>query len=588
MAEQPACDLCYRRRFKCDGKQPRCSNCVTYDSECTRKTAARKSTAKKRASSARESALESRIRSLEAQLSTTLGRLEGLESAQTAETSSDVSGLASSSVGGNIPLSTPDPDHTTMPLESLHEILPVIEWYLATSNSLIPLFDPTQLLTSVKDWYYKPHTREPTVWAMINVVLALAHHNGYSGRKTHSINDTTYIKNAQSVLTDAIANDTSLMHVQVLIGLAMLFRTANEPTPAVVLISTALRLAHKLGLHRRGSRQYNPTMYLQRDRVFWIAYILDRSISAQTRISPVQLDSDIEIELPPLEPLCDDPSGFVMRDGPYPKFNFFRASVQLARIQGLVHKYVYSGSAQSLSATEKVRSIALIHNELDAWSAEIPLEFHPMALVQSEDIDLARQFCMLYSARVSCRAMISYGSLRDNFHYSKWVESLQGYGERVASGEVVASIADQRGWGTLVDESRDYLKLFMKFRSKDAILTMTTLCAYTTSLICLIAENISNVHRGTPVSDDHLINTTIVPLGEIVKQTGGLRDTFDALQKLRVYAQSMSQQQDSPSGDIPGGPSWLNTFETSDSDILHYLFPTSDGQSLWNIQDPAI
>ncbi|KAI0803505.1 hypothetical protein GGR55DRAFT_700062 [Xylaria sp. FL0064] len=586
--EQPACDLCYRRRFKCDGKKPRCSNCVTYDSECTRKTAARKSAPKKRASSARESALESRIRSLEAQLSTTLGRLEGLESAQIAETSSDVSSLASGSVGGNIPLSTPDPDHA-MPLESLHDILPVIEWYLATSNSLIPLFDPTQLLTSVKDWYYKPHTREPTVWAMINVVLALAHHNGYSDRKTHSINDTTYIKNAQSVLTDAIANDTSLMHVQVLIGLAMLFRTANEPTPAVVLISTALRLAHKLGLHRRGSRQYNPTMYLQRDRVFWIAYILDRSISAQTRISPVQLDSDIEIGLPPLEPLCDDPSGFVIRDGLHPKFSFFRASVQLARIQGLVHKYVYSGSAQSLSATEKARSIALIHDELDAWSAEIPLEFHPIALVQSEDIDLARQFCMLYSARVSCRAMISYGSLRDSFHYSKWVENLQSYGERVTSGEVVTSIPDQRGWGTLVDESRDYLKLFMKFRSKDAILTMTTLCAYTTSLICLIAKNISNVHCGIPVSDDHLINTTIVPLGEIVKQTGSLRDTFDALQKLRVYSQSMSQQQqDSPSSDILGGPSWFNTFETSDSDILHYLFPASDGQSPWNIQDSAI
>ncbi|KAI0432731.1 hypothetical protein F5Y09DRAFT_329391 [Xylaria sp. FL1042] len=591
--EQPirkACDLCYRRRFKCDGKKPRCSHCVIYDSECTHKTAPRKSAPKRRASSARESALESRIRSLEAQLSTTLERLEDLQRARPAETSSAVSSLTCSSVGGNISFSTPDPDPNTMPLESLHDILPVIEWYLATSNSLIPLFDPTQLLTSVKDWYYKPHTREPTVWAMINVVLALAHHNGYLGRKTHSINDTTYIKNAQSVLTDAIANDTSLMHVQVLIGLAMLFRTACEPTPAVVLIATALRLAHKLGLNRRDPRQSNSAMSLQRDRVFWIAYILDRSISAQTKISPVQLDSDIDLDLPPLEPLDDDLGGFVVRGNQYPKFNFFRANVQIARIQGLVHKYVYSGSAQRLSATEKARNIALIHNELDAWSAQLPLDFHPITLLQSEDNELSRQFCMLYSARLSCRAIISYGSLRDSFHYSNWVESLQDYSERVSGGEEVTSIANQRGWGALVNESRDYLKLFMKFRSKDAILTMTTLCAYITSLICLIAQNMSNTHHGIQVSDDDLINTAIMPLEEIVKQTGSLRDIFDALEKLRAYSQSMSlfQHRNSQSSNFPNAPAWLSTPETPDSDILHFLFSNQDGQPLWSMEDSSI
>ncbi|KAI0969004.1 hypothetical protein F4678DRAFT_440622 [Xylaria arbuscula] len=583
-----ACDLCYRRRFKCDGQKPRCSHCVIYDSECTHKTAARKAAPKKRASNTRESALESRIRTLEAQLFTTLERLEGIEKSRPSEPSSGVSSLTFMSAEERIPLSTPNSDHNVMPLDSLHDILPVIEWYLATSNSLIPLFDPASLLTSVNDWYYKPHTRDPTVWAMINVVLALAHHNGYSGKKHHSINDTTYIKNAQSVLTDAIANNTTLMHVQVLIGLAMLFRTANEPTPAVVLIATAVRLTHKLGLDRKCTQQYDSAMRVQRDRVFWIAYILDRSISSQTKISPVQLDSDIQIDLPPLQPVGDDLGGFVVTDDRYSKFNFLRASVQMARIQGLVYKFVYSGSAQSLNTTERARNILHIHRELDLWTTQIPLDFHPTALIQSEDIELSRQFCMLYSARLSCRAIISYGSLRDSFHYSKWVESLQGYAEKVAGGEVVTSITDQRGWGALVDESRDYLKLFMKFRSKDAILTMTSLCAHTTSLVCLIAQNMANAHRGIPMSDDILISTALVPLGDIVSHTGSYKQFYEALQKLRTFSQSMTQPQSLQSSEFSSEPAWMITPETLDSEILHYLFTIPDGHSRWNMQDPPI
>ncbi|KAI1424313.1 hypothetical protein F5Y12DRAFT_753175 [Xylaria sp. FL1777] len=585
-----ACDFCYRRRFKCDSQKPRCSHCVLYDSECTHKTAPRKAAPKKRASSSRESALESRIRTLEAQLSTTLERLESIERDHPPGSSSDISSLTFGDAEENIPLSTPDPGHEAMPLDSLHDILPVIEWYLATKNSLVPLFDASNLLTAVKDWYHKPHTRERTVWAMINVVLALAHHNGYSGRKPHSINDTSYIKNAQSVLTDAIANDTKLMHVQVLIGLAMLFRTAHEPTPAVVLSATALRLAHKLGLHRRSAKQYDSAMCLQRDRVFWIAYILDRSISSQTRISPIQLDSDIDLDLPPLEPLCDDLGGFVITDDRHPKFSFFRANVQMARIQGLVHKYVYSGSAQKLSAAEKAHNVALIHRELDAWTAQIPHDFHPITLSQSEDMELSRHFCMLYSARLSCRAIISYGSLLDSFHYSKWVESLQGYGERIVSGEIVTSITDQRGWKTLVDESRDYLRLFMKFKSKDAVFTMTTLCAHTTSLICLVAQNMSNTHRGIRASDDPLIDIAMAPLGDIVKQTGSLRDTYNAIEKLRAYAQAMSQHQDSQLSNFPSEPTWLtsSTSEATDPEILNYLFAMPDGESLWNLQHPTI
>ncbi|GAW17166.1 hypothetical protein ANO14919_066170 [Xylariales sp. No.14919] len=583
-----ACDLCYRRRIKCDGQKPRCSHCVIYNSDCTRKTAARKPARKRGPSNSREAALEARVKSLEGQLSTALGKLEAQESPYGPETSPSALSPSRESERESIPLSNPGPDHNPMPLDSLHDILPVIEWYLATSNYLVPLFDPSHLLTSVKDWFHKPHAREPSVWAMINVVLALAHHSGYSGKKTRSINDTTYIKNAQSVLTDAIAHNTTLTHVQVLIGLSMLFRTANEPTPAVVFIATAIRLAHKLGLHRRSSGLHDPTLCLQRHRVFWIAYILDRSISSQTRISPVQLDSDIDLDLPPLTPLCDDLGGFVVTDNRHPTFSFLRASVQMARIQGLVHQYVYSASAQTPNSIQEANNITFIHRELDAWTAQIPPDFHPAALRQSGGIALSRHFCMLYSARLSCRAIISYGSIHDSFHYSNWVGGLRDYGERVAAGQVVSRIADQQGWTALVDESRDYLSLFMTFQSRDAIFTMTTLCAYITSLICLVANNMSNAQAGIRVLDDTLIESAVSPLRDIVKETGNLHQTYDALQGLISYTHALCRHQGLQRSSVPSESPWGTGSGTLDSEILHYLFTAPQGEPLWDLQNPGV
>ncbi|KAI1749001.1 hypothetical protein F4782DRAFT_515349 [Xylaria castorea] len=583
-----ACDLCYRRRIKCDGQKPRCSHCVIYDSDCTRKTAARKSNQRKGATGAREAALESRVKSLEDQLSTALEKLKDLEKTRPLDETSDITSSSSQSAGNSTSLNTHSPGHNVMPLDSLHDVLPVVEWYLTTSNSFLPLFDRSALLTAVKDWYYKPHTREPAVWAMINVVLALAHHNGYSGRKSRSINDTTYIKNAQSVLTDAIAHETSLTHVQVLIGLSMLFRTANEPTPAVVLIATAIRLAQKLGLHRKNPDQHDSALCMQRERVFWIAYIVDRSISAQTAISPVQRDRDIDLDLPPLEPVDDDLAGFVVSSDGHTKFNFLRASIQMARIQGLVHEFIYSVPGQNCSPTQKAQNIRLVHQELDAWTTQVPPEFHPTTLQYSGSSEVLRHFCMVYSARLSRRTFISYGTVADSYHYSKWVEHLQNYGESLAAGQVISLTQDQQDWLTLVDESRDFLKLFLAVKSRDAIFTMTTLCAYVTSLICLVSNNMFNTQSDMSLLDDNLIETAISPLGDIVKHTGSLEEIYNALQQLRSYTHVISPRPNWNLRDFQSDQAWACGAKPLDLDTLQYLFTLPEEGLPWNLENMGV
>jgi Fungal specific transcription factor domain len=50
-----------------------------------------------------------------------------------------------------------------------------------------------------------------------------------------------------------------------------------NPQPSFFLVAAAIRLAHSLGLHKRGTNfGMNASEIEQRKRVFWIAYMLDK------------------------------------------------------------------------------------------------------------------------------------------------------------------------------------------------------------------------------------------------------------------------------------------------------------------------
>jgi len=423
----------------------------------------------------RECDLQSRVKTLENQLSTVLEKLERIEKVQGVSVSSSSSlptpahtadiGVAATAAG------SPEGSSGLFDMPPYHHVLPVVERYLVTFNSVLPLFHPPSILQIVKNWYQNPHSRDPVTGAIINVVLALAHHTSSLGEKSPIGDTATFLHNAQSVLTDITMRETHLVNIQVLLGLVMLFWTADDLSPALILIGTALRLAHKIGLHvRKGSQHCSPAVALQRNRVFWIAYILDRDISLQSGLAPVQLDSDIDLDLPPLE-TEDDLTGFVFAPDGYTKMNYFRARVELARIQGKVYDSVYSASAQNLDFEERRRRNSEIFHMLDDWSSRIPPEFHALTLSQSGPSSLSKFFCILYSTRLSCRALASFASPFDSFHYSEWMRRLQEYGGKVAAGHVGSHAPVPHGWPALADASREFMRLFQTVDMMDTFFT---------------------------------------------------------------------------------------------------------------------
>ncbi|KAK9419940.1 putative Zn(2)-C6 fungal-type domain-containing protein [Seiridium unicorne] len=238
-----ACDVCYRKRIKCDGQKPVCSHCVLYHAACTFDAPHRKAPGRRQKPSNAAHDLQARVEILEASLNQALQKIHELESKDEA-IAATFGPSSSSGIQADLSNLEKTQSHNGfLELPPLHEVLSATQNYLATFNSVIPLFNPDKLLRTVNQWYASENQGDYTTWAAINTVLALAHREVPSGEATSSKNAAKYIRNAQSVLADVVMGDAKLLTVQVLVGMTMIFQGVQDLKPAAMLIAIALRLA---------------------------------------------------------------------------------------------------------------------------------------------------------------------------------------------------------------------------------------------------------------------------------------------------------------------------------------------------------
>ncbi|KAJ3464941.1 hypothetical protein MRS44_005599 [Fusarium solani] len=456
-----ACDVCYRKRIKCDGQKPACSHCVLYHSECTFEASSRKAQGRRRKTNKVAEDLQARVESLEATLSQATQRIHELEGRD------------------NVMAATLDPPpaydiqaadfNTEMryrkgPLElpPQHEVMSAAQRYIAGFNSAIPLFNPDGLLRVISSWYASSDQRDYTTWAAINMMLALVHRQTPPEEATPSKNTAKYTNNAQSVLTNVIMGETTLLSVQVLVGMTLLFQGVQDLKPATMLIAMALRLVHQLGLHtREGSEHLDSHLALERCRVFWIAYILDRDISMRTKQPPIQREMDIDLEWPSADP--QDGAGLFISADSTSSFNFFLSRIQLAQIQGEIYDAMYSTNSRSLSTQEKIEKTAGLRYRLDDWFSRVPQQFRPEVVLSVGEVHLCRYSGVLFATHLFCRISICQVHIME----TRWLQTLQDFGREAVRGEVVSPAPSPLGWHELVKECREYMKLFASILQKD-------------------------------------------------------------------------------------------------------------------------
>ncbi|RFN54188.1 hypothetical protein FIE12Z_1314 [Fusarium flagelliforme] len=397
----------------------------------------------------------------------------------------------------------------SMRLPSLEQTMHMIGVFLNTFNSMMPLFDPDSLLRLIGETYaVHPRQRDPVAWAVINVVLALARQqmpdDGDADAQYGTISD--YLNKAQSVVWAVTLDETRLLNIQTLIGMAMLLQARSDLTPALVTISAAMRLIHKMGLHNRISTEHlGPVEQRQHARVFWLAYIVDKDLSLRAQQPSVQADDDIDLDLPIQLLRIDDSdveAGIVTAFDGTSKMNYLLARIQLASIQGDVYDHLYSTRASKRTPEERRTLRERIVKSLDLWKATIPVEFNGANVMTttSNNPSTATFLCILHTRSLLCMALITQAHAWDK----QWVIGIRDHGRGTSLLELPIE------WATMVEDARNYMTLYEQLNQKYKWLKWFAACTYISAMVLLMANNLNNPQQAEFHQDTMHIDKALV------------------------------------------------------------------------------
>ncbi|KAK3378214.1 fungal-specific transcription factor domain-containing protein [Podospora didyma] len=310
-------------------------------------------------------------------------------------------------------------------LPSKPEALSLLKDFFENFNCMFPLFHQPTFMHLVERQYSSDPYQGSGWWASLNVALAIAHRLRVMSNLVPAEEDEkawAYLKNAMSVFSELIMRNTDLLSVQALLGMALFMQGTPNPQPSFLLIATAIRLSHSIGLHKRGTGfNLNPVEIEQRKRVFWIAYMLDKDLCLRSGRPPAQDDDDMNVELPDADPV-DNIGNIPLADGKG-KMNLFRVMCELAIVESKVYNKLYSTKATKQSDGELLNTIGELDQELEDWKDSIPIDFRPEHEIKASHTPLILHIVMLHFNYYNTLTTIH----RMSIHHGYWTSRLSNY-----------------------------------------------------------------------------------------------------------------------------------------------------------------
>ncbi|TDZ74189.1 Fusaridione A cluster transcription factor fsdR [Colletotrichum trifolii] len=311
------------------------------------------------------------------------------------------------------------------PLPPKHEALSLLKDYFENFNCMFPLFHQPTFMHLVERQYSDDPYEGTGWWASLNCALAFAHRLRVMSNLVPQEEDEKawgYMKNALGTFAELTMRNTDLLSVQALLGMALFMQGTPNPQPTFVLIATAIRLSHSIGLHKKGTGfNLNPIEIEQRKRVFWIAYMLDKDLCLRAGRPPAQDDDDMNVELPDADPE-DNIGNIPLADG-RGKMNLFRVICEFATIESKVYSRLYSTKATKQSSGELLNTIGELDQELEEWKDSIPIDFRPEHEIQASHTPLILHVVMLHLTYYNCLTTIH----RMSVHHGYWTSRLSNY-----------------------------------------------------------------------------------------------------------------------------------------------------------------
>lgn len=426
------------------------------------------------------------------------------------------------------------------------ECVSLLKDFFENFNCMFPLFHQPTFMHLVDRQYSRDPYEGSGWWASLNVALAIAHRLRVMSNLVPKDEDEKawgYLKNAMGVFTELTLRNTDLLSVQALLGMAMFLQGTPNPQPSFFLVAAALRSAHSIGLHKKGSGfNLNPVEIEQRKRVFWIAYMLDKDVCLRSGRPPAQDDDDMNVELPSADP--DDNIGNIPLADGKGKINLFRLMCEFATIESKVYKQLYSTKASKQSDGELLNTIGELDHLLEEWKDSIPVDFRPEHEIKASHTPLILHVVVLHFSYYNCLTTIH----RMSVHHGYWTSRLsnyaiQGLNARPLNPRVFSSAA------LCVSAARASIHLIKYVPQGDFQCVWLILYFPVSALVTLFGNILQNPQDPRARSDVRLMNLVVSFLSMLVteEENGGVKRMLGVCSEFERIAKAVLDKADKDS-----------------------------------------
>ncbi|QQK43607.1 fungal-specific transcription factor domain-containing protein [Penicillium digitatum] len=265
---------------------------------------------------------------------------------------------------------------TSQPLPPKEIARQLMSEYFNSYNKALPLFTESRLDKLLQRQYSWNPESSSSWWAAFNVILGLS----YKARAQKAIDGSEdwkksfgHIRNALNVVVELLMRAADILAVQGLLGLAMFFHETPDPQPLFTFAAAAMRLAQSIGLHRSHTYGLDHAEIEERNRTFWIAFIVDADICHKTGRPAAQDTNDFNTVLP--TELPHDGLGLVQLDGI--EVNYLRAYARFSLLQRDIYCRLYTTTATQKSGQDLIKEVKDCEAALLDWKKCIPIELQP-------------------------------------------------------------------------------------------------------------------------------------------------------------------------------------------------------------------
>ncbi|ORY02807.1 hypothetical protein K493DRAFT_254641 [Basidiobolus meristosporus CBS 931.73] len=417
-----ACDLCRRKKVKCDGLKPTCSNCSSLGHDCTYLDKPKK----RGPQSSQPKALEARLKHLESLLTSLVDNggamtnqianelrsinehgdsSPNIESPEQEESEEELSEDEDHSADEDAALDVGDKpcpqdvsyryagsssgmyllNDNIKRSQSVHDIRKLLPEAYNDIPDLPESFPPPELGEKLlKIYFCRFHPYMPVFHAngfmnkyregkvppiVLNAVYGLACiHSG-----DHNIfpDVESYTKYAQMFFLRTKAYLDQEYHSSSIPVIQALFLMTFSPTSGWLFLGMAIRMAQDLGLHRNiESQSMDPIEREDRRLLWWCCVVMDRfqssALGKPMSISETDFDTKLPLEIASSQPIFTNLPNSVV------SLRYFTHLIRLTSIIGRIMKEVY-GVDSPPNATGKI--LWTLNTEIRDWEATLPAEF---------------------------------------------------------------------------------------------------------------------------------------------------------------------------------------------------------------------